>query len=143
MRPEMIDQLLNPNNTLPPTLVEKNDSQKVHPSVTANFFNILNIAGERVGSIVLMCYEENWMWGEGEAYAQIKRIELEEQFRRLGYARASYVELLKYLGNTPLRSGTLAQEATMVNWEWLVEKGVARKTEGEGLHSKYETIFKV
>lgn len=131
--PEYYEQRLNPDKKLPPVVIEKvktfrNDPQEHREFSTTTKFLIKNVDNQTVGNFSLDV--DTLVTKEPTASFSSFWLETDPDFRRQGYGRATYLEILKYLGEVKLKSGVLDNysQATKI-WNWLVEKGVARKRE--------------
>ena len=114
-------ELLDPEHTLPSVILEVVGEDSIEGE-TFHSFEITNDEGMKVGDINLVVHDET-------NQAEIDLIELDGEFTKKGYGRASYLALIEQLTRTGvhLRSGnSLSREAKSI-WDWMVERGAAKK----------------
>jgi len=121
------DVILNPNGSIPRVIL---DEQPVQEGRTRKDFAIKKSNNENVGNVALS--------KDGDTRVYITDIFIDEERRKQGYAKSTYIELLKYLKDAKLESGFI-NKPTRGIWEWLVEKGVAKHVKNEGL-GQYEVV---
>lgn len=124
--PQYYDNLLNPDKSLPGVVLKK-----IEPTGKGTFvstiFMVKTLGGDHIGSFTLNTLSSP----KEKPSAHLNTITIHEDFRGRGYGKSTYLEILKYLGDIKLKSGSALSRGSLPIWEWLVEKGVARKvTEG-------------
>lgn len=122
--PEWFQTRLDPNSTLPKVVIDAQSTNAKGTFVPRNFI-IKDSNGSSIGNFILNISTPP----NAEATAYLNAIKLDENMKGRGFGRGTYLAILNYLGQTvKLTSGfQLSREAKPI-WDWLVEKGVARKT---------------
>lgn len=127
-RREFLEGKLNPDGNLPQVMLELDGLQHFSMPTDLRMLTVHDEKREAIGSIELSIPRDS-----SNGFANIDFIYL----KRKGFGKSTYLELLKYLDNTKLRSGAL-NPTTQHIWEWLVGNGIAKRLSGPDL--VFETI---
>lgn len=121
--PEYYERQLNPDSSLPFVSIEKLPVKTAGTLIPTPFL-IKDENGLQIGSFILNISKPP----NNKPSAYLNTIQLDESFRGKGLGRSTYLEILKYLGDIKLHSGFQLSRGALSIWEWLVARGVAKKT---------------
>ena len=129
LRNLILENRLDPEGNLPHVSLVKDYKLYVTKDMSVESINIKSKKHGRLGYLDLVVPS-----GENPSPSQLDFIFITNR----GFAKATYLELLKYLNGKKLESGAL-NDATIHIWEWLVEKRVARKI--PDTNTRFESII--
>ena len=136
---EYYERILNPEKKLPQVELyqfQKSATLPAKGTLTVNRFQILDPkARKTIGELSLDISSP----ADKKRSATLGNISLRSTYIGKGYGKATYLELLKHLGETKLLSGEINEKSRKI-WEWLKERGMAKLVNPYIKNSGYEII---
>jgi len=108
------------------------DSKRVYERYPYDI-KVLDAANNPIGSLTLRVNIPDSWNGTVRNVARVSEINIDAPYVGKGFGKATYLEILKFLGDMPLQSGSINDNSIGI-WESLVRDGLAEReyTQDEG-----------